>query len=192
MEEEIEGLLATFELLSELPIPPLQWPDLVLNGALVGTLRPPVKMSSLEPLQMLLPMTVALLPTLLLCHVYQLPLRLRLLLPPSSWLSIPMRICRESLNWLYNRSFKANSRTRAKWLLQHLNHKNGSSRLGFQTSTIVIYTWIAIGSASSARTISKPQGPKDRTKFHSQLCFCVDRSPSNGSNINDAMTEPRQ
>ena len=92
--------LATFELLSELPIPPSQWPDLVVDGALVRTLRPTVKMSSLELLQELLLMTVALPLTLPLCHVYQLALRLRFLLPPSLWPSIPMQTYREPLNWL--------------------------------------------------------------------------------------------
>ena len=149
-------------------------------------------MSSLEPLQELLPITVALPLTLPLCYVHQLPLRLRLQLSPSSWPSIPMRTCKEPLNWLQNYSFKAKSRPKAKWLLQYWNYKNGPSRLDFQTSTIVIHTWIAIGSASSVRTISKPQEPKDRTEFHLQLCFCVDRSPSNGSNINNATTEPHR
>ena len=54
--------LATFELSSELPIPRLQWPELVVAVALVRTLLLPAKISPLE----LLPLRAVALPHLLL------------------------------------------------------------------------------------------------------------------------------
>ena len=50
----------TFELLSELPIPPVPWPDLVFAVALVGSFSPPVKMDLLP----LLPLKAVVLPHL--------------------------------------------------------------------------------------------------------------------------------
>ena len=61
---------------SKLFIPPVQWPDLVLDRALVGILLPPTKMSSLE----LFPLMVVVLPHQpLLCYV------LLLFTPPLKW-----------------------------------------------------------------------------------------------------------
>ena len=77
-ERKNKKTFSTFELLSELHILLVQWPDLVLAVALVRTPAPPVKMSLLALLQL---KGVALSQLLPLCHV---PLFLFWLSPLSS------------------------------------------------------------------------------------------------------------